>query len=574
MSTAIIDSLDQETPSLTLGTSTDSGKARRQAMELLTAAAPEAVVSFQSRGRVLIIGETETGLEAAQALKASGLQPVVLNATKVKEPTVTEAAPEIDLVRAQLAEVRGHLGAFEVDIEHPEGVTSLAQWLRLGRTHFDLVLDLGSQPVLERAVLPLGYHAPQDAEARERALIDLPELVGEFDKPKFFRYNPDICAHSASNLTGCTRCLDACPTQAIHSIGEAVEVDPYLCQGVGVCATACPTGAISYAYPPVNDLLNDLRRALHRYYDNGGATPALLFYDEEQGLASLSVAAAGLAEHVIPVPVAEIGSVGIDVYLAALAYGAHQVLLLVPESVSQSVRDELELQVTIAETLLVGMGYSKKRIQIIAAKEGDDILALVPGPEQDLLAPITGFAGFEEKRTTLRLALDHFYEHAPKPKQSVKLPDSSPYGEVKVDKAGCTLCLACVSVCPAAALTDGDDLPKLLFTEANCVQCGLCAQACPENVITLQPRYLFDPDQRGRARVLNEEAPFHCVRCGKAFATQSVMQRMEDKLKGHWMYQNPKQMARLKMCENCRIEDMVREQGDLLSPDKPTGSQV
>ena len=187
---------------------------------------------------------------------------------------------------------------------------------------------------------------------------------------------------------------------------------------------------------------------------------------------------------------------------------------------------------------------------------------------------MTGFAAFEEKRNTIRLAMEHFYEHAPKAKQSVKLPAGAPFGEIKVDRAGCTLCFACASVCPAAAVTDGDELPKLLFTEANCVQCGLCAQACPENVITLHPRYCYDPAKRQKPRVLNEEAPFHCVRCGKPFATQSVMTRMQEKLKGHWMYQDPKQMARLQMCEDCRVEDMMREQGDLISPDKPTGSQV
>ncbi len=239
-----------------------------------------------------------------------------------------------------------------------------------------------------------------------------------------------------------------------------------------------------------------------------------------------------------------------------------------------SVIDELAHQLAIAKTMLGGMGYPKDRLQIVHGDSGAALLQGLPEPAADTLAPVTGFAAFEEKRTTVRLAMEHFFEHAPKPKRTVKLPDGAPFGEVKVDRAGCTLCLACVSVCPAAALGAGDDLPKLLFTEGNCVQCGLCAQACPEDVITLHPRFCYDPEQRSGARVLNEEAPFLCVRCGKPFATQSVMTRMQEKLKEHWMFQDPKQMARLQMCDDCRVKDMMQEHGDLLSPDKPTGSKV
>lgn len=575
MSTAIVDSFEQQSPALPLTAKSKNGKARMQAMELLSQAEPATVVSFRSSGLVLVVADAETGLNAAQALKESGLTPVLLVPAEVTEPTVKEATPGIDLIRSRVTQAAGHLGEFVITVAHPEGEANLAQWLRLGRPHFDLVLDLGETPLIERDVLPLGYYAPAGDAQRQQALADLPDLIGEFVKPKFFNYRADICAHSASNLTGCSRCLNACPTEAIRSIVDAIEVDPQLCQGVGICASACPTGAISYAYPPVNDLLDNLRRCLHRYYDNGGTTPVLLLHDNERGLELLHEAAAELPEYIIPVALAEIGSAGLDVYLAGLAYGAHQLCLLVPTATTTDrVIDELRFQVEIATTLLAGMGYPQDRIQLLLVENNKTLVDQLPDPEQNILAPVTGFAAFAEKRTTIRLAVDHFLEHAPKLKKSVKLPPGAPFGEIKVDRVKCTLCLACVSVCPAAALSDGDDLPKLLFTEANCVQCSLCAQACPEHAIILQPRFCYDIEHSGRARVLNEEAPFHCVRCGKPFATQSVMVRMQEKLKGHWMYQNPKQMERLKMCEDCRIEDMVREQGDLVSPDKPTGSEV
>jgi len=121
--------------------------------------------------------------------------------------------------------------------------------------------------------------------------------------------------------------------------------------------------------------------------------------------------------------------------------------------------------------------------------------------------------------------------------------------------------MACVSVCPASALSDGGDAPRLNFLEANCVQCSLCETACPEDAIGLHGRFLFDREARRQHRVMNEEAAFHCVSCGKAFATQSMIQRMTAKLQGHHMFQNEAALRRLRMCGDCRVKAMFQEEG-------------
>jgi len=168
--------------------------------------------------------------------------------------------------------------------------------------------------------------------------------------------------------------------------------------------------------------------------------------------------------------------------------------------------------------------------------------------------PPARFAMAQEKRATLEFALEHLIEHAPTRAQAIALPAASPFGSIEVNKDKCTLCLSCVSACPAGALQDNTLLPQLRFIEKNCVQCGLCATTCPEDAIELAPRLLISP-QRKEARVLNEMQPYACVRCGKPFGTLKAIEAMLGKLAGHSMFQGAA-LERLKMCADCRVIDI------------------
>jgi NAD-dependent dihydropyrimidine dehydrogenase PreA subunit len=131
---------------------------------------------------------------------------------------------------------------------------------------------------------------------------------------------------------------------------------------------------------------------------------------------------------------------------------------------------------------------------------------------------------------------------------------------VEIAADGCTLCLSCVSVCPTGALRDDPERPVLRFVEDACVQCGLCQATCPEKVITLKPQIDFRA-VRAPVRVLKEEQPFCCVRCGKPFGVKTTIDRVLAKLEGrHWMYAgSPKRLDIIKMCGDCRVALSVEE---------------
>jgi ferredoxin len=177
------------------------------------------------------------------------------------------------------------------------------------------------------------------------------------------------------------------------------------------------------------------------------------------------------------------------------------------------------------------------------------------------VAQAASFAVQADKRATLNLALDHLVQHAPagaphrqQASHAIALPAASPWGTVAVDANACTLCLSCVSACPASALQDNPDRPQLRFIEKNCVQCGLCVTTCPEKALSVQPRLWLD-EQRGRARVINEAQPYQCVRCSKPFGTAKGIEAMLGRLTGHAMFQGDA-LERLKMCGDCRVVDI------------------
>jgi len=565
---------DEQAVLLNPGTHTPNGQARAAALAVAVAdTAPVGIVPYLSAGSLLILGDEARALAAAERCRR--LENISCTVV-IAVPDAGSVAMErrvldgITVITATVASLVGYLGTFQLVLESPDSKAVIHE-VTDGRQVFDLVLDLMTPAGINSQLLPPGYFAPgADEAALQLALDEIPGLVGEFEKPQYFSYQASICAHGRSGMTACTRCLDACPTNAIISQGDIIEVNPGLCQGAGSCATACPTGAITYSYPRLSDSLNRLRALLKVYRDHGGTDAVLLFHDREAGGDVVAALAPQLPGHILPVEVEEIGSVGMDTWLSSLAYGARAVVLLGTTCSPQAVVAEIQAQLGTARALLAGMGYSPE-VLLYTDHRGTALIDAIHGLSLlDNSAP-AGFAGLDEKRTVIRLAVEHLFDTAPAQRPLVSLPTGAPFGEVLLDQARCTLCMACVSQCPASALSAGDDTPQLYFIEANCVQCGLCCRTCPEDAIAITPRYLYDFQVRNSRRLLHEEEPFACIRCGKPFATRSVIERIAKKMRGHAMFQGAA-LERISMCEDCRVQDIYGDERSTLNSSGPTST--
>ena len=399
-----------------------------------------------------------------------------------------------------------------------------------------------------------------------RAVLKARDLVGSFDKPRYIAFTADICAHARSNIVGCHRCLDLCPTGAIAPAGNHVVIDAHICAGCGQCAAACPTGAAGYALPPADVLMRKLRTLLLSYREAGGRNPIVLIHDAEHGTPLIHALARfgdGLPANVLPLEVNEVTQVGLEAIAASFAYGACAMRFLVREKPRHDIAG-LAKTLTLAEPILSGLGFGPQRAGTIATDDPDVLGATLRQIESgDGAQQPASFVPVGGKREAMRLALRELHRAAPAPVDVVALSDGAPFGAIEINVEGCTLCLSCVSACPTGALSDNPERPMLRFTEDACVQCGLCKATCPEKVISLMPRLDFRA-ATATARVLKEEEPFECIRCGKPFGVRSTIERVTAKLSGkHWMFENSaSRLALLRMCEDCRVIAITEQEFD------------
>ena len=522
---------------------------------------PDVTVDYRSHGRTLVVGSALDALPLADRLAGALPVTVLLLDAPARSPGApgvegTEGAggpPRLYPVHpAQTVAVAGWLGAFEARWRAPGHA--------VGEGRFDLVLDLCPARLIASHQRPHGYFAPgPDEAARLAAVEDLLGMVGDFEKPKYFSYNERICAHGRNGIHACTACVDICSAGAIASDGDRVKVNPYLCAGCGACGTVCPTGAMRYAYPAAPFTGKRIQAALRAFGAAGGADPVLLLHDA-RGADLVADLGEGMPGRIVPFSLYHVAAAGIDVWLAALAYGAAGVVLLTSGDEAPQYVQALGEQIDVAQAVLDGLGYAGPHFQLLRLDGSAPLAvhelarALRQAPRGAAPAEPAVFHLAADKHNSLDYALAHLHRHAPQQPAHIGLPAGAPFGTLDIDRQACSLCMACVGVCPAHALQDGQGAPQLRFIEKNCVQCGLCASTCPENAIALAPRISFDP-ARMRAVVLNESQPFHCIRCDKPFGTLQMVENMLGRLGAHPAFAaNPE---RLRMCGDCRVIDMM-----------------
>ncbi|SMX39363.1 NADH-plastoquinone oxidoreductase subunit [Pelagimonas varians] len=524
------------------------------AAEALLPASPAKTRDVISEGLCLITGPAETTLAVAEQLQDYLSVTVLLDHAKDVPDTA-----KFDVVVGRLRRASGALGQFEVAIDalqmpNPGGRgPSLSDPRDGGKSMCDILLDLtGGTPLFPAPEKREGYLRadPAHPPSISAAILAASHMVGTFEKPLYVRAEPLLCAHSRAEQTGCTNCLDLCPTGAISPAGDHVSIDPMACAGCGACSAACPSGAISYDAPPVDLTMRRVQTLAKAFLDAGGTAPRLMVSDAH-GAEMVRLSARhgrGLPADVIPMEVPALNLFGHAEAVAALAAGFASVTLLPGPATD---RQALATQIALAAA--IGGAGSVTLLDTTDPDAMSDTLyaEAAPAPVASPIRPMG------TRRQITRQAARALNPDA----DILQLPDNAPYGAVEINTDSCTLCLSCVSLCPSGALGDNPDLPQLRFQEDACLQCGLCAHVCPEDAITYKPQ-LDLTDAALSQRVVNEEEPFACIQCGSLFGVKSTIEKITEKLESHSMFQRPDALKMIQMCDNCRVDAQFHAQNN------------
>lgn len=496
----------------------------------------QASVVYQSRGALLVCGEAEQ-IRCAVPLLPSGLKTLAVAPGGVAGVD----GPSVQSVPGTVVEVKGHLGGFQVSAAGPEGPLDLGPLSPNSEGLFDLVLDLYESPLIDYEVPPLGYiRTCGNDEGLAERLKWFSYWSGTVNKPRYFQFKESICAHDRRGVAGCRRCLDACPAGAIRSDSSSIVINPYLCQGCGTCSVTCPTGAVSYARPQPRSTLNVIAETLdsRAVMDSAWAPVIVLHAGKERP---------NIPDQVPAVQLETVASVGMEVWFSALALGASTVLVLRSGMLPDTADELLVQQVDLARDLLHALGEAPERIRLL-----DDTADVEWGglPNPWPAVSLSKLRGPTTKRGRLLAALEHLATHLQPLEEAPTLQVGAPFGAVEIHEERCTLCHACVNLCPTGALRNSEG--GLSFAEPACVQCGLCVNGCPEQALELAPRLDLAALLGGERELKPASEMFCCEECGTPFARRSLVEGSMAHVLQHPMFQGEDGTRLLRMCMSCR----------------------
>lgn len=282
----------------------------------------------------------------------------------------------------------------------------------------------------------------------------------------------DLCVHSMNLSASCTACVDACPLQAWILDDSQLGLDTSVCDGCGLCISACPEAAIQPLYRP------------SKYHWN------------RRDIALAACERAGLDETDAVVPC--VHGFGIRDLLILYSHGVKDFMVTCGDC-SQCDRgacSRLGQSVTQINRVLEQRGLPPMHYYELSPDKWiyNKNTAMMPakGPEigrRSFLRRAVGMLA-TDRSVEEKLTID-------KETWSTPLGRLLPPGDnqtilpfsLAIDINSCNGCDVCVRLCPHQAVTlDLDEVenrPSYNLKPDNCTGCGLCVDGCEVAAISI-----------------------------------------------------------------------------------------
>lgn len=334
---------------------------------------------------------------------------------------------------------------------------------------------------------------------------------------------PDIhatrCVRYRYRYSGCDRCRVACPHDAIQLSDEGVGVDAGRCRHCALCASACPTDALTAPNLRRVDLL---RGAIGQDSFSISCQPSGLPGDAVVPcLGALhGTMLAYLAKRGIRVELrgatycrdCEHGQVGGDRLAAHLADRA---------ALAKACDGEVWAETVLSEVDAVTrpLTHNPERRQLFRRYVGRGVNEVfVAPPPVEMPVVDKGIRPGSWHVPEMRELLQIVCRRAESQPCQVQSPAALPAADLRLD-SGCTRCEACTRACPTGALQSRESEKDwmLLFLANRCVGCDLCLEICQARVLRRSGSVDASPERQPLA--LHMLAKQRCRRCDRFFVS-------------------------------------------------------
>jgi ferredoxin len=330
------------------------------------------------------------------------------------------------------------------------------------------------------------------------------------------------CVRYRYRYSECSRCLDACPHQAIDLSDSGAVIDADKCRNCALCVSACRTGAFASAAFKQIEMLRQAIKTKHfsiACAPSGHAADAvvpclgaldapLLAYLEKRKLPTTLLGASLCADCAHGATGAAQLAANLEAVAelrAAAAPDAWLPIEVVGEGPAPGARPEFASGRRHLFRRLLGRGVD----EVSAA-----VAARPPAPPVADKAIRAGAYAVTEQRELLQIIAARRDDQPFR----VALHEALPAFDISVGP-GCTVCEACFRVCPTGAITITENPGDwaLQFQRDRCVGCAACMEVCQPRVLDTAAAFDLTPDQPPRPLI--SLAKQRCDRCDRFFVS-------------------------------------------------------